>query len=53
MERRIRHLGIFVAPADEPTVAVAVSVPNRVPSSTGAGISGPPTGAILRAALGY
>ncbi len=44
---------IAFAPANDPRVAVAVSVPNQVPSSTGAEISGPPTAAILRAALGY
>ena len=44
---------IAFAPANDPTVAVAVSVPNQVPSSTGAAISGPPTAAILRAVLGY
>jgi peptidoglycan glycosyltransferase len=44
---------IAFAPANDPTVAVAVSVPNQVPSSTGAEISGPPTAAILRAVLGY
>jgi peptidoglycan glycosyltransferase len=44
---------IAFAPANDPTVAVAVSVPNQAPSSTGAEISGPPTAAILRAALGY
>ncbi len=42
---------IAFAPANDPRVAVAVSVPNQVPSSTGAEISGPPTAAILSAAL--
>jgi len=44
---------IAFAPANDPRVAVAVSVPNQAPSSTGAEISGPPTAAILRSALGY
>jgi len=44
---------IAFAPANDPVVAVAVSVPNQAPSSTGAEISGPPTAAILKAALGY
>ena len=42
---------IAFAPANDPRVAVAVSVPNQVASSTGATISGPPTAAILAAAL--
>jgi len=42
---------VAFAPANDPRVAVAVSVPNQVPSSTGAEISGPPTAAILAAAL--
>ena len=42
---------IAFAPANDPRVAVAVSVPNQAPSSTGAEISGPPTAAILAAAL--
>jgi len=42
---------VAFAPANNPKVAVAVSVPNQVPSSTGAEISGPPTAAILSAAL--
>ena len=46
-------LMIAFAPANDPTVAVAVSVPNQAPSSTGAEISGPPTAAILRTVLGY
>jgi peptidoglycan glycosyltransferase len=43
---------IAFAPANDPTVAVAVTVPNQIPSSTGAEISGPPTVAILRAVPG-
>ena len=42
---------IAFAPANNPRVAVAVAVPNQVPSSTGAEISGPPTKAILYDAL--
>ncbi len=42
---------VAFAPANDPKVAVAVSVPNQVPSTTGAEISGPPTAAILSAAL--
>jgi len=42
---------VAFAPANDPKVAVAVTVPNQVPSSTGAEISGPPTAAILSAAL--
>ena len=42
---------IAFAPANDPRVAVAVSVPNQAPSSTGAEISGPPTAAILAAGL--
>ena len=44
---------IAFAPANNPTIAVAVSVPNQAPSATGAEIAGPPTAAILKAALGY
>ncbi len=42
---------IAFAPANDPRVAVAVAVPNQIPSSTGAEISGPPTKAILGDAL--
>ena len=42
---------IAFAPANDPKVAVAVSVPNQAPSSTGAEISGPPMKAILGDAL--
>ncbi len=42
---------IAFAPANDPKVAVAVTVPNQVPSSTGAEISGPPMKAILGDAL--
>ena len=42
---------IAFAPANDPKVAVAVAVPNQASSSTGADISGPPTKAILGAAL--
>lgn len=42
---------IAFAPANDPRVAVAVAVPNQVPSSTGAEISGPPMKAILGDAL--
>jgi len=42
---------VAFAPANNPKVAVAVSVPNQIGSSTGASISGPPTAAILSAAL--
>jgi penicillin-binding protein A len=42
---------IAFAPANNPRVAVAVSVPNQAPSATGAEIAGPPTAAILSAAL--
>jgi peptidoglycan glycosyltransferase len=42
---------VAFAPANDPKVAVAVTVPGQVPSSTGAEISGPPTAAILAAAL--
>jgi peptidoglycan glycosyltransferase len=43
---------IAFAPANDPTVAVAVVVPNQPGSSTGAKISGPPTRTILGDALG-
>ena len=42
---------IAFAPANDPKVAVAVSVPNQAPSKTGAEIAGPPTADILAAAL--
>ncbi|MGB7051957.1 MAG: penicillin-binding transpeptidase domain-containing protein [Acidimicrobiales bacterium] len=42
---------IAFAPANDPTVAVAVSVPNQGPSETGALVSGPPTRDILGDAL--
>jgi penicillin-binding protein A len=42
---------IAFAPANDPTVAVAVSVPNQAASATGAEISGPPTKDILGDAL--
>ena len=42
---------IAFAPANDPRVAVAVAVPNQVPSATGAEISGPPMAAILADAL--
>ncbi len=42
---------IAFAPANNPRVAVAVSVPNQAPSRTGAEIAGPPTAAIISAAL--
>ncbi len=42
---------IAFAPANDPRVAVAVAVPNQIPSSTGAEISGPPMKAILGDAL--
>lgn len=42
---------IAFAPANNPKVAVAVVVPNQPGSATGAEISGPPTKAILGAAL--
>lgn len=43
---------IAFAPANNPKVAVAVVVPNRPFSATGAEVSGPPTEAILGDALG-
>jgi peptidoglycan glycosyltransferase len=43
---------IAFAPANDPKVAVAVAVPNQGFSATGAEVSGPPTKAILAAALG-
>jgi len=43
---------IAFAPANDPKVAVAVAVPNQAASATGAEVSGPPTKAILAAALG-
>ena len=43
---------IAFAPANDPKVAVAVAVPNQGFSATGAQVSGPPTRAILAAALG-
>lgn len=43
---------VAFAPANDPQVAVAVSVPNQPASATGAEISGPPTKAILGDALG-
>jgi len=43
---------IAFAPANDPSVAVAVVVPDQQPDSTGAAISGPPTRAILGYALG-
>jgi penicillin-binding protein A len=42
---------VAFAPANNPRVAVAVSVPNQPPSQTGAEVAGPPTAAILAAAL--
>ncbi len=42
---------IAFAPANAPKVAVAVAIPNQVPSSTGAEISGPPMRTILGDAL--
>ncbi len=42
---------VAFAPANDPKVAVAVAVPNQVPSSTGAEISGPVTKTILGDAL--
>ena len=42
---------VAFAPANDPRVAVAVSVPNQPPSQTGAEVAGPPTAAILSAAL--
>lgn len=43
---------IAFAPANDPKVAVAVSVPNQAASATGAEISGPPTKDILGDAMG-
>jgi peptidoglycan glycosyltransferase len=42
---------IAFAPANDPRVAVAVSVPNQAKSKTGNEIAGPPTAEILAAAL--
>ena len=43
---------IAFAPANDPKVAVAVSVPNQAASATGAEVSGPPARDILGYALG-
>jgi penicillin-binding protein A len=43
---------IAFAPANDPQVAVAVSVPDQPASATGAAVSGPPTREILGDALG-
>lgn len=43
---------VAFAPADNPTVVVAVSVPNQPVSATGDAVAGPITRAVLTAALG-